>query len=1196
MTAASAKTSRSGNSQLARVLEEYLADLEAGKPPSAAELIRAHPELADDLQACLASLEFIHRAAVDRTTPDPGRSGEAAEEFSGRTLGDFRILREIGRGGMGVVYEAEQMSLRRRVALKILPLAGMLDQKQLARFRNEAHAAAQLHHTNIVPVFSVGCERGVHYYAMQYIEGQSLAEVIAAARGVVVGGQWSVVGEEEVGGRKSEVGSQISNLKSQIPQPSSLNPQPSTSPAALLSTARSGREAFRHIAQLGIQAAEALEHAHQQGVLHRDIKPGNLLLDSRGKLWITDFGLARVESDASLTMTGDVLGTLRYMSPEQAQVGHAQVDERTDVYSLGVTLYELLTLRPPFADLSRQQLLQAIALDDPIRPRRLNAGISLELETIILKAMQKRPADRYASAQVLADDLRCYLLDKPILARRPSPLERVRKWGRRHRAVVTTAAVAILLAAMCGAALLWTGYQRERALRGIAEERGKSLRATLRLEKQARASAWQQKAEADRQRDAALLNLYYADMRRAMSDWNAGNLVRLDNMLRRHVPAAGQQDRRGWEWHYVLGLCRQESSHALNLGGWVTALAWSPDGRFLAASGNHGRAVVCDTSNWQVVRTFGASHNDRVDVGGLAWSSDGDQLAWANAGAIHVWELAGDKVRILEGHAGQIFALAWALGRPVLASSGSDGTVRVWDVDRRRCVDTLDGYGFSDLAWDATGTKLALAGQPIAGGDGGAYARIWNTDSGEVVERKLSAVGHAMTADWSATRNQIAFGAISGTVYLVDGSDFEVVQTLNAGELGANGAAWRPDGEVLAVAGGNGLIRLWDLATAECIQVLRGHERQIFALEWDSSGKLLASSAADGAVRVWRATDEHAGEFRLDREPGETLAAARKLTPGPDVWEAEIAWTGTGQPRLSLGPQRGEVSLWSLEQGAPTRLPPAGLGGRVSPDGSRFAYIDPGPERPCLRIADAETGRELGSFAIQVGRNRVGWSPDGALVAVNGNGGLEVWDLTARRRTTTLPQPGMPGFYNLSLSHIDWAPDNRRLAIQDQVNAPDGGVVRVFDVRTGEALLQLRSGLHEHDAMPTCAAWSPDGRRLIAGNLDGGLQIWDTESGRELKQVRLFTSWVTSLAWRGDGSRIAAASLVPGVKIWSADTGEELITLPGGPLGVEKLSWSPDGRTLVGVDFAGHLYTWDASSGYELAGPWAPQPLAQGGQ
>jgi serine/threonine protein kinase len=395
-------------------LEEYLAAVEAGRPVDPARFLKQHSAIEDALKEALEGLNFINEMGGHMGD----RAGDAAPSSApdvarGQPLGDFRILRQIGHGGMGVVYEAEQLSLGRRVALKVLPFAAALDGKQLQRFKNEAQAAAQLHHQHIVPVYGVGCERGVHYYAMQFIDGHTLAQVIADLRSQISDLPSTAKPSAEL------AGAEICNPQSEICNPTTV---------AALSTERSATSPafFRTVAGLGVQAAEALEHAHQMGVIHRDVKPGNLLIDARGKLWITDFGLAQFQGDNRLTLTGDILGTLRYMSPEAALAKRIVVDHRTDIYSLGVTLYELLTLEPVFNGEDRQELLRQIAFEEPAPPRRLSKAIPEELETIVLKALEKNPAERYGTAQELADDLQRFLRDEPIRARRPTLVQRGR--------------------------------------------------------------------------------------------------------------------------------------------------------------------------------------------------------------------------------------------------------------------------------------------------------------------------------------------------------------------------------------------------------------------------------------------------------------------------------------------------------------------------------------------------------------------------------------------------------------------------------------------------------------------------------------------------------------------------------------------------------------------------------------------------
>ncbi|MBL7223580.1 MAG: serine/threonine protein kinase, partial [Candidatus Brocadiae bacterium] len=477
MSTRKASSSRATDDSLAfdALVEEVSAKLEAGEAINADDYAQDYPQHVEALRQLLPTLEAMadlgHSATESSADAGPGEPL--------RELGDFRIVREIGRGGMGVVYEAEQMSLGRRVALKVLPFAAVLDQRQLQRFKNEAQAAAMLHHQNIVPIYSVGCERGVHSYAMQFVEGQTLGEMIGQLR------QASGLGPD---------GQAPTTKTARKTSPPTPRPDATTLtlPEMATTAATTMPAFFRSVAQLGIAVAEALDHAHQQGVVHRDIKPSNLMVDAAGKPWITDFGLARIEANPSLTVSGDLLGTLRYMSPEQALAKRIVIDHRSDIYSLGATLYELLTLRPVFGGNNRRELLRQIAFEEPRPPRKLNRAIPADLETILLKAMAKEPTERYATAQRLADDLRRYLDHKPIRARRPTLAQRAGKWCRRHKPIVWSAAALIVLAAvgLIVSTLAIRQEQRETqaALERATEEAAKS-RAIIGLQNEMFVSA-----------------------------------------------------------------------------------------------------------------------------------------------------------------------------------------------------------------------------------------------------------------------------------------------------------------------------------------------------------------------------------------------------------------------------------------------------------------------------------------------------------------------------------------------------------------------------------------------------------------------------------------------------------------------------------------------------------------------------------
>jgi serine/threonine-protein kinase len=421
----------SGDKVLVDVVAEITDRLHAGEAVDLQAVIARYPERAEQLRRLLPALELLDQLGSSAGADKPSRptGKERPDEMTG-VLGDFRILREVGRGGMGVVYEARQMSLNRRVALKVLPFAANLDPRQLKRFQNEAQAAASLEHPHIVPVYAVGCERGVHYYAMKFIEGLSLAETIRAQTQERAALTAKPTPESPHRPAVPAVSDPVTHLHvgpppDQVEDVQTGDLLPATATTQEVSVKQPtvpslhGKRYFQNVARLAIQAAEALEHAHALGIIHRDIKPANLMVDERGELWVTDFGLARTAAETGLTMTGDLLGTLRYMSPEQALAKHGLVDHRTDIYALGVTFYEMVTLQPAIHGKDREEMLNRIANEEPRAPRRINRAIPTDLETILLKALCKEPDGRYVSAKALADDLGRFLNYQPIRARRP---------------------------------------------------------------------------------------------------------------------------------------------------------------------------------------------------------------------------------------------------------------------------------------------------------------------------------------------------------------------------------------------------------------------------------------------------------------------------------------------------------------------------------------------------------------------------------------------------------------------------------------------------------------------------------------------------------------------------------------------------------------------------------------------------------
>ena len=664
--------------ELDQVVERFVAQLRRGERPTPQEYAERHPELAGEILELFPTLVVMeHAAPASESNGAPlaelgssDSTGPAASAYP-ETLGDYRLVREIGRGGMGVVYEAEQKSLGRRVALKVLASHAVAKPVQRQRFEREARAAARLHHTNIVPVFGVGEADGTHFYIMQYIPGLALNDVLEEVRRlkeeglapgevVSIGGSNAVSAESAarsmIAGRFEAlpVGDSESASESDATEiPAARSPETEAQslkltgrgvsdgthasaprsvslpgPAAEESADRSPSNYRASVARIGVQVAEALDYAHSQGVVHRDIKPANLLLDLSGTVWITDFGLASLEGQDNLTRSGDILGTLRYMPPE-ALSGRA--DERGDIYSLGLTLYELLAMRPAIDAPDRNQTVKRVSDATHDSLNSIDSGIPADLQTIVHKAISREARDRYRTARELADDLNRFLNDEPILARRVSPTERLVRWSRRNPVVATlTGLVAALLLTV--AVITTVAWSRTSSLLGLAESRREAAESArgraegaeaVAREAAARARESEQQAvaaldrEEDLRRNAEILaereaaarrdvevSLYANRILLASSEWESNNVREAARLL-----AQCPTELRGWEWRYLSRLINSgpEATRVPGIRNHAR-MALSGDRRRLAlagnpvASGTSGHGVIVDLTTREVTR------------------------------------------------------------------------------------------------------------------------------------------------------------------------------------------------------------------------------------------------------------------------------------------------------------------------------------------------------------------------------------------------------------------------------------------------------------------------------------------------------------------------------------------------------------------------------------------------------------------
>ncbi len=586
-----------------QLAEEFLERYRRGEHPTIAEYAEAYPAWAGRIRELFPTMLMLEGVKLDSSGTSEYRESLTPWSEEGlERLGDFRILREIGRGGMGVVYEAIQESLDRHVALKVLPASYSSSPRVLRRFHREAQAAARLHHMNIVSVFGVGQHEGRHFYVMEYIEGCSLDRVLAELASTYNHGERSGrsdSAEHRPGYQLTEdlLGAEVARsllsgkLASGAAAPGASGDRPPRGSAAergsngAIPGRSSGSEDgtapdnatrarrvpslgaayWRSVARIGAHAASALSYAHRQGTLHRDIKPGNLMLDERRNVWITDFGLAKFGDQEDITHPGDVVGTLRYMAPEQLE---GRTDARSDIYSLGLTLYELLTLRPAFDAASRHALIHQVSQYEPPRPRTMAPGIPRDLETVVLKAMAREPGHRYATAGELAEDLGRFLEDRPIRARRASKLEHAWRWSRRNPAVATLSATALLLllalitAGSVGYVRRTQALATESRLRAQAEDESRRAEANSQLAAEAFDEVFSKLSGASPSRMVGEANndLWYS-VPVAVSQRDAAVLTSLLEFYDRF--AQQNRDSRRWEYETALAFRRVGDIHQL---------------------------------------------------------------------------------------------------------------------------------------------------------------------------------------------------------------------------------------------------------------------------------------------------------------------------------------------------------------------------------------------------------------------------------------------------------------------------------------------------------------------------------------------------------------------------------------------------------------------------------------------------------
>ena len=737
---------------------------------------------------------------------------------------------------MGIVYEAEQLSMERTVALKVIPFASVLDMKQLARFKNEARAAGILDHPNIVHVYSVGCERGVHYYAMQYVCGRSLAEVIDELRD-------NSSSDAAVGHtarqRQNDSAYAAGDLRACCSEEKGRDGTETATFAKLLTRASRTRADYSRWAADSIaQAAMAVHYAHEMGVVHRDIKPANLLVNADGHVWVTDFGLATPLGETNLTASGDLVGTIRYMSPEQASGDRAAVSHLTDVYSLGITLYELVCLRPAFDAENRPRLLRDVVEECPARPRLVSAAIPKDLENIILRAIEKEPLDRYTSAAALADDLQRYLAHQPVRARQPGRLVAVKRWTRRNPLAATLAMCVLTLICVSGIAGAWAGLK-------IHESHG----------------------ELERSHETLRLQLYVADMNRANAALGGGDNVRTEDLLLRHVPDPPDADPRGFEWYYLWKQCHRDApDRVLNHGLSVYGVDVSPDGTTMATSDWSGRVRIWDLTTGDILRLFSAHARWATCVRFLG---DGQHLVTAgHGGQLKLWDLhANSNIPVRTLDIGQADKTVHAISisrdeRLVALTVGGFGTttetaqpsdVVVWDIVRE-----IEVSRFTELPGE-TALNFSPDGKWLVAGSFDGQVRIWDTKNWLLAHTILAHQAAIRSIVFSRDGQTLVTGSgisqkdkfIAGQIGLWDADTWTLRRMLHCASHLIDCLAMSPTQSILAAGSFDGSLSLFNLQAGDLIRTVPAHSGRIFDLAFSSDGQRLCSASTDNKARAW---------------------------------------------------------------------------------------------------------------------------------------------------------------------------------------------------------------------------------------------------------------------------------------------------------------------------------------------------------
>ena len=1103
-------------------------------------LLKAHEEAGSFLEVP----DVGHNATLDNLSSIEG---------PGTKIGRYELLELIGEGGMGLVYLARQKKpVKRQVALKIIK-PGMDSRQVIARFEAERQTLAVLDHPNIAHVLDAGTTKeGRPYFIMEYVKGTSITKYCD---------------ENKL------------NIEKRL--------------------------------RLFEQVCEGVHHAHQKGIIHRDIKPSNILVSVHGDRAvpkIIDFGIAKAVAQpltekTLVTFQGQLLGTPEYMSPEQVDMATQDIDIRSDIYSLGVVLYELLAGFVPFgreslAGLGFAEIQRTIREKEPDSPstRLTSLGeeaktiaesrdtqvialarrLHRELEWIPLKAMRKERCRRYKSASEMTDDVRNYLNGNPLIAGPETAMYRVNKFVHKHAGSVATAAiiaVAIILGLVVSTAMYFKAEKARiraekaettaRQQRDLAEQAHRQEAMARVQAEEAEKVAQQQRKLAEEQRTLAeeraeeyRYSLYFNRIALAEVAYNRKDFVRALELLE-----LCPEDLRGWEWHRLNHVADQSfmtiRGHDVEEPWWrVRWVEFSPDGKRIisvSSGGGDGTIKVWDVAIGTELVTL------RGHEGGISWaafSPDGRRIVSCGDRdkTIKIWDAAtGTELMTLHGHQADVRSAAFSPDGQRIVSSSRDKTIKIWDAATGAELKTLSGHegGVARVAWSPDGERIVSS-------SGDKTVKIW--DAATAVEQ-MTLRGHeaaVYSVEFSSDGQRIVSGSNDKTIRVWDVKTGAELMTLGGHDDDVSSAEFSSDGKRIVSSSADKTIKVWDAASGAELMTLVGHSKPINSVAFSPDGKSIVSGSMDGTVKVWDA---------IIREDVVTLS-------GHELTRSSVAFSPDGKQIVS-GSEGKTIKVWDVATGA-ERMTLSGHHAKVwavafSPDGKRIVS---GSLDKTVRIWDAAKGTELMTLrGHEEAVSSAAFSSDGNLVV---SGSLDrtvrVWDAAAGKELHTL-QGHEDG---VSVGSVSFSPDGKRI-----VSGSVDKTIKIWDVTTGDEIRTLRG----HKDVVTSVSFSPDGKRIVSGSFDNTIKVWDITRGVELMTLQGHGGTVISVSFNPDGKRIVSGNFDGTINICDSATGAELMTLRRQRTPpVRSVVFSPDGKTIAVGDAGGSIKLWESSppaGGYE---------------